>query len=58
LLTYRVGWNISLASITCSVAVALVLLPIGVFAFKEQLSLKNIIGLALCLAGLFLVTKK
>jgi len=58
LLTYRVGWNISLASITCSVAVALVLLPIGVLAFKEQLSLKNLIGLALCLLGLILVTKK
>ncbi|MGI9106831.1 MAG: DMT family transporter [Pyrinomonadaceae bacterium] len=58
LLAYRVGWNISLASITSSVAVTLLLLPIGILAFKEQLSGRNVIGLLLCLIGLILVTKK
>ena len=41
LLTYRVGWNINSASVVCNIAVALLLIPIGLLAFKEHLSLRD-----------------
>lgn len=58
LFVYRAGWNISTASITASVVLSLMLIPIGVLAFKEQLSVRNAVGLLLCMIGLVLVTKK
>ena len=58
LFVYRVGWNISTASITVSVALSLLLIPVGVIAFREHLSTRNIVGLLFCLVGLVLVTKK
>ena len=58
LFVYRVGWNVSTASITTSVTVTLVLIPIGVLAFKEHLTVRNVVGLLFCLLGLVLVAKK
>jgi len=58
LLVYRVGWNISTASVTTSVTVTLMLIPIGVLAFKEHLSVRNVVGLLLCMIGLVLVARK
>jgi uncharacterized membrane protein len=58
LLVYRVGWNISTASITTSVTVTLMLIPVGIVAFKEHLSARNVVGLLLCMVGLVLVAKK
>jgi len=58
LLSYRAGWNLSTASVVCSTAVTLVLIPIGVVVFKEHLSVRNVVGLLLCMIGLVLVAKK
>ena len=58
LFVYRAGWNVSTASITTSVTVTLMLIPIGVIAFKEHLSLRNVVGLLFCMLGLVLVAKK
>ncbi|HEY0098258.1 MAG TPA: EamA family transporter [Pyrinomonadaceae bacterium] len=58
LLAYRAGWNISTAAVACSTAVTLMLVPIGLFAYKEHLSLRNVAGLILCMLGLVLVAKK
>lgn len=58
LFVYRVGWNVSTASITTSVTVTLLLIPVGVLAFKEHLTLRHVAGLLFCLLGLILVAKK
>ena len=58
LLAYRGGWNISTAAVVCSTAVTLLLVPIGVLAFKEHLSVSNVVGLLLCIVGLVLVAKQ
>lgn len=58
LLAYRAGWNISLAAIVANVSVTVVLLPVGVLAFKERLALPQVIGVALCVAGLILINRK
>ena len=55
---YRAGWNISLASVVTNISVALILIPIGLLVFKEHLSLRTLAGIACCLLGLYLITKK
>jgi uncharacterized membrane protein len=57
LLAYRAGWKISLAAVAVNIAVTLLLIPIGLLVFKDQLSVRNIAGLVLCLLGLILVAK-
>lgn len=56
LLAYRAGWRISVAPIVSSVGVTLLLIPIGIMIFREQLSARNVIGIVLCVIGLALVT--
>jgi drug/metabolite transporter (DMT)-like permease len=55
LLSYRAGWPISVLPVITSVAVALVLVPVGYFCFHEQLSPRHFVGIAFCLAGLALI---
>jgi len=54
LLAYRAGWRVSVGAAVSNAAVAVLLVPIGVFAFQEKLSGVNALGLLLCVAGLFL----
>jgi uncharacterized membrane protein len=58
LLAYRAGWNISTAAVVCTAAATLILIPIGVIAFREHLSVRNVVGLLLCMVGLVLVAKE
>ena len=39
LLAYRAGWNLSTAALACNVAVGLLLIPLGLFYFKEHLTI-------------------
>jgi drug/metabolite transporter (DMT)-like permease len=55
LLAYRAGLRVSLGATLINVTVALVLIPVGLLFFRESLSLANVAGLALCLAGLWLL---
>lgn len=54
---YRVGWNVSTGSLVANISLACVLLIVGVFIYKENISLHQILGLVLCTIGLLLVTK-
>ncbi len=58
LLAYRAGWNINSASVVMSISVALLLVPIGLLAFKEHLSSRGIAGIGCCLVGLYLLSKR
>ena len=58
LLAYRLGWNISLAAIFVNVAGTLLLVPIGVFLFKEKLTPVNLLGILVCILGLVMVNWK
>jgi uncharacterized membrane protein len=57
LLAYRSGWRISVAAVTSNVAVTALLIPIGIVAYKEHLSFRNILGLICCVLGLVLVIR-
>jgi len=58
LLAYRTGWKISLVSVIGNTASALLLVAIGMAFFHEHLSARSLIGVALCLAGLALITQR
>ena len=57
LLAYRSGWKISVAAVATNAAAAITLIPIGVLIFKDHLSLRNIVGLVLCVLGLAMVMR-
>jgi uncharacterized membrane protein len=58
LFLYRSGFAVSLGALVTQSAAALLLLVIGVAAFREHLSAANAVGLVLCLAGLWLVNQR
>ena len=58
LLAYRTGWRISIAAVATNAAAAVVLIPVGLFVYKDHLSLRNVIGLILCVVGLALLVRQ
>jgi drug/metabolite transporter (DMT)-like permease len=58
LLAYRAGWNVSLAGVATNVAGALLLLPIGIAWFKERPSVINLLGVLVCVLGLWMVNAR
>lgn len=57
ILVYRVGWQVSVASLVCNIAVAIILLFAGVLLYKEVITPKQMTGIIVCGIGLFLVSK-
>jgi uncharacterized membrane protein len=55
---YRGGFEVSLGALVTQSAAALLLLVIGVAVFRERLTAANVLGLGLCLVGLWLVNRK
>lgn len=58
LLAYRSGWPVNLASFSAAAALALVLIPVGAWLFGERWNVEKSLGMALCLAGLWLLTRR
>jgi multidrug transporter EmrE-like cation transporter len=58
LMTYRSGFAVSLGALVTQSAAALILLVVGVTVFREKLTAANVVGLALCLVGLWLVNRR
>ncbi|MEP6919827.1 MAG: EamA family transporter [bacterium] len=57
MLAYRAGWRISVAAVATNVAATALLVPIGILIYKDQLSLRNVLGLVFCILGLVLVVR-
>jgi drug/metabolite transporter (DMT)-like permease len=58
LFAYRAGWNISLTAFLTTVAVTMLLVPIGILIYKENITKWNVVGMVLALIGLYLMSKK
>jgi multidrug transporter EmrE-like cation transporter len=58
LMLYRTGFDVSLGQLVTQSAASLALLLLGVAFFKEMLSLTNIGGILLCVAGLWLIHQR
>ena len=55
LLAYRSGWKVSIAALFSNALVTLLLIPVGMLFFREQLDPKKILGIALASVGLWLI---
>lgn len=53
---YRTGWKISQGSLVAHVLSSIVLLFVGLLLYKESISIRQIIGTVVCLAGIILIT--
>jgi uncharacterized membrane protein len=58
ILAFRAGSSLSLTGLIVNVTVALLTIPLGLLFFKERISLVNLAGIALCLVGLVLISRK
>jgi uncharacterized membrane protein len=54
---YRVGWKISSVQLVSSICVACVLLVVGVIVYKEIITFRQLIGIAISMVGLVLIAK-
>lgn len=54
---YRVGWKISVASVVANIGLACALLLVGALFYKEVLTLRQLSGILLCMASMFLLAK-
>jgi uncharacterized membrane protein len=58
LFLYRSGFDLSLGQIVTQSAAALLLIGVGVAVFRERLTMTNLAGIALCVAGLWLISRR
>jgi drug/metabolite transporter (DMT)-like permease len=55
-LMYRAGWDISRGSLYSNILLALVLVIVGVVFYRDNFTLKNVLGLFSCVLGLYLLS--
>lgn len=54
---YKAGWPVSTASIVQSAFLSCLLLVLGVLVYKEALTVNRVVGLVICLVGLYFLNK-
>ena len=57
LYAYRVGWPVSEASIVQAAILGIVLLIVGALLFHETLTPSKVIGIIICMVGLYFINK-
>lgn len=57
LMAYRAGWNISIGSLVANIALAIMLIPVGILVYKEGFAVVKLLGIVFCLVGLVLINK-
>ena len=58
LYAYKAGWQVSTAALVSSAALAVILLFVGFLLYKEALTWNKLVGIAICLVGLFFINFK
>ena len=54
---YKAGWQVSTASIVQSAFLAVALLFVGYLVYREPMTASKIIGMVICLVGLYFINK-
>jgi drug/metabolite transporter (DMT)-like permease len=57
LLAYRSGWPVGWAALIQSMLLTVLLLPIGYYLYREEVSVARLAGVVLCLGGMALILK-
>lgn len=52
---YRNGWEISSSALFANIIVAVILLFIGMILYRERITMRQLLGVGLCMLGLFLI---
>ena len=52
---YRAGWKVSVGSLIANITLACVLLAVGLLLYHETVTLRQGLGVLVCLAGIYLV---
>lgn len=55
---YRAGWPVSIAQIVQAAILAIILIFVGFFAYKEAITWNKVVGIVVCLVGLGLISYK
>lgn len=55
---YQAGWNLNTGQLVHSSLSAIAFLFVGFLAYKEPITLNKIIGMVICLIGLYIINKK
>ena len=58
LLSYRAGWNLGIAAVLVNVIASLILVPVAIVVFKDEITWVNVLGIVVCLAGLVMLNWK
>ena len=54
---YKVGWPVNTGYIVKAIMLAIVLIAVGYFVYKEDFTMTKAAGIAVCLVGLYLINK-
>jgi len=54
---YKAGWNVSSGQLVYSILLSVCLVLIGAFAYHEQIGVTKIVGIGVCMVGLFLISR-
>ncbi len=54
---YKVGWDISVGQLVYSAILAVILIVLGFFLYHEALTPTKLLGIAVCMLGLYLINK-
>ena len=54
---YRAGWKVGTLSVSQSAILAVILLFVGFFLYKEPLTANKLVGTVICLIGLYIINR-
>lgn len=54
---YKAGWNVNTGQVVYSAILTIALVFVGYFLYKETITTDKIIGIVLCMAGLYFINK-
>lgn len=52
---YRSGWKVSSGALVANICLAIALLFVGAILYGENITVKQVLGIFICIAGLFLI---
>ena len=52
---YRAGWKVSSGALVANICLAIALIFVGALLYGENINLKQILGIFICIVGLFLI---
>lgn len=56
ILAYRNGWEMHRASVTANITLAVLLVFVSAILYKEHITLRQVLGIAVCAGGLVLIS--